>query len=143
MLSIIILLITVNNRTKNSAKNNIFTTEKINMVTDLSMKEKDAVDQLCKDNGVFLLDSQERNVIYLIFDDTHVNLNGEAPYFSDVRVETKDDMLMIYFNEESKKYLSGKYPELKQVYKIIKDKDYTYIRVFKNGEETHFDGIGV
>lgn len=138
----VVLLITINKTLNNNAKQNIFTTEKININTALNNKTKNAISQLCKDNGVFLFNLSESNVIYLILDGTHVNLNGEASYFSDVKVEAKDDTIMIYFSEGLKNYPFGKYPEQKLVYKITKDKNYDYIKVFKNGEESHFDGIG-
>lgn len=139
--SVLVILLTIIN-TINNAKQNIFTTEKINIDPALDEKIKYAINQLCKGNGVYLFNSEESHVVYFILDGTHVNSYGEALCFSDVKVETKDDLIMIYFSEGLKNYPFGKYPEQKLVYKITKDKNYNYIKIFKNGEETHFDGIG-
>jgi hypothetical protein len=123
-------------------KKDAFSAERIIIDTAKHAKVKKQIDSLCEKNGVFLLQSEKNNEIYLILDGSHTSLEGEAPYFSNVKVTTEKDSIMIYFNEEPKNYTVGKYPEQRLVYKINTDKDYEFIKLFKNGEETHFDSIG-
>jgi hypothetical protein len=125
----------------NSAKKGIFATKKFDVNTSDYNKINNKVNKTIKKSGVYLLNTGEDNVTYLILDGSHMNLNNEAPYFSDVKVENKGNSIMIYFNEELKIYPIGKYAEQRLIYKITKDKDTEYIRVFKNGEETYFDSV--
>lgn len=139
---VVAILLLTGNAIKNNAKHNVFRAEKINIEKDFDKNTKNSISRLYKDNGVFLLNSVESNVSYLILDGTHLDLNNEAPYYSDVKVEAKDDLISIYFREEVKKYPLDKYPEQKLVYKIMKDKNYEYIKVFKNGKASYFDSVG-
>jgi hypothetical protein len=125
----------------NNAKNGIFITKKLYANESTYKKINDKVSETIKENGVCLLNTGEDNVNYLILDGSHISLKNEAPYFSDIKIQNKGNSIIIYFNEELKIYPEGKYPEHRLIYKIIKDKDTQYIRVFKNGEETHFDSV--
>jgi hypothetical protein len=124
-----------------NTKNSIFIVEKLEDNSNAYRKIYDNKNEFIKENGIFLLQTEEEKEIYLILDGSHINLNREVPYFSDVIIENKEDTIRIYFNEELKNYKVGKYPENILIYKITKDKDYEYIQLFKNGEETHFDSI--
>lgn len=139
-ITVLIILITTGIFIKmNNDKNDIFITKKLDVNTSIYKKINDKVSKLIKENGVYLLNSGEDNVTYLILDVSHMSLKNEAPYFSDVKIENKGNSIMVYFNEELKIYPDCKYHEQRLIYKITKDKDTEYIRVFSNGEETHFD----
>jgi len=123
------------------AKDNTFLTEELNTNSNAYNKINDKVSNLIKENGVFLLQTGEDSVTYLIFDSSHMSLNNEASNFSDVKIENNHNSIIINFSEELKNYTEGEYPEHRLIYKIIKDKDTEYIKVFKNGEDTHFDSV--
>lgn len=139
---VLIILITTGIFIKmNNTKDDIFITKKLDTNTSVYKKINNKVSESIKESGVYLLNTGEDDVTYLILDGSHMSLKNEAPYFSDVKIENKGDSIMIYFNEELKIYPDGNYPEHRLIYKITKDKNTEYIRVFKNGEETHFDSV--
>ena len=125
----------------NGTKDDIFITKELIANTSTYKKINDKVSKTIKESGIYLLNIGEDNVTYLILDGSHISLKNEAPCFSDVKIENKGDSIMIYFSEELKVYPDGKYPEHRLIYKITKDKDTEYIKVLKNGEETHFDTV--
>lgn len=141
-ITVLIILITTEIFIKmNNVKNDIFIIKKLDVNTSIYKKINDKVSKLINESGVYLLNTGEDNVTYLILDGSDMSFKNEAPYFSDVKIENKGNSIMIYFNEYLKIYQDGKYPEHILIYEIIKDKDTEYIRVFRNGEETHFDSI--
>lgn len=125
----------------NNAKNGIFITKKLDANESAYKKINEKVSETIKENGVYLLNTGEDNVTYFILDGSHISLKNEAPYFSDIKIGNKGNSIMIYFNEELKIYPEGKYHEHRLIYKIIKDTNTEYIRILKNGEETHFDSV--
>lgn len=125
----------------NSDKKDIFTAKKLDVNTSAYKKINTKASKTIKKSGVYLFNTGEDKVTYLILDGSHVSLKGEAPYFSDVEIKTKENSIRIYFNEELKTYPSGNYPEQRLIYKITKDKQTEYIWVFRNGEQTHFDAV--
>ena len=125
----------------NNVKDNIFTTEKLNTNSSVYKKINDKVSGVIEKNGIYLLNTGEDNVTYLILDGSHLSFKNEIPCFSDIKIENKGASILIYFSEELKTYSEGKYTELRLIYKITEDKDTEYIRVFKNGEETHIDSV--
>lgn len=127
----------------NNAKDGTFSTKKLGDNTSLYKKINDKASVSIGESGVYLLNTGEDNVTYLILDGSHMSLNNEAPYFSDVKIEKEGDSIMIYFNEELKAYPEGKYSGQRLIYKIINNTDTEYIKVFKNGEETHFNSISI
>lgn len=125
----------------NNAKDGTFSTKKIDDNTSLYKKINDKASLSIGESGVYLLNTGEDNITYLILDGSHMSLNNEAPYFSDVKIENEGDSIMIYFNEELRAYPEGQYSGQRLIYKITNHKDAEYIKVFKNGEETHFNSI--
>jgi hypothetical protein len=142
ILAFVILLIAGNVIIKDKTERNIFTAEQVESETSLNSDIKNSIKRICKTSGAFLIQTENEKISYFILDGSHINLKGEAPYFTNVKFETKEDSVMIYFNEEVRHYPEGKYPEQRLIYKIIKDKDYEYNKLFKNGELTHFTTIG-
>lgn len=127
----------------NNSKDDTFTTKKLDDNTSLYKKINDKASLSIGESGVYLLNTGEDNVSYLILDGSHMSLKNEAPYFSDVKIENEGDSIMIYFNEELRTYPVGEYSGQRLIYKIINNKDTEYIKIFKNGEETHFNSISI
>jgi hypothetical protein len=119
----------------------VFSTRELEVNTSAYKNISDKGSEFIKESGVYILNVGEDNSTYLILDGTHMSLKNEAPYFSDVKIENKEKSIMIYFNEDFKIYSEGKYPEHRLIYKFTRPKDNEYIRVFKNGEETHIDSV--
>lgn len=141
-IAVLVILIAIGIFIKMSnAKAGTFIAKQLDTRSREYMKINDKVSKLIKGNGVYLLNTEGDKINYLILDGSYINLGNEAPYFSAVKIENKEASIMIYFSEEMKTYPNGKYPEQRLIYKITKDKNYEYIRVFKNGEETHFDSV--
>lgn len=124
----------------NNAKDNTFTTEKLNFNSSVYKKINNIVSVVIDKNRTYLLNIGE-DVTYLILDGSYLNFKNETSYFSDVKIENKGDSILIYFSEELKTYSEGKNSENRLIYKITKDNDTEYIKVFKNGEETHIDSV--
>ncbi|MFT8352867.1 MAG: hypothetical protein ABF685_28620 [Clostridium saccharoperbutylacetonicum] len=140
--TVLIILIVIGIFIKmNNVTADVFSTRELEVNTSAYKDISDKVMESVKDSGVYLLNTGEENVTYLILDGTHMSLKNEAPYFSDVKIENKEKSIMIYFNEELKIYPDGEYPEHRLIYRITKTKDNEFIRVFKNGEETHIDSV--
>lgn len=136
----LVILIVIFTKMSNT-KAAIFITKQLDARSREYMKINDKVSKLIKGNGVYLLNTEKDKISYLILDGSYMNLKNEAPYFLDVKIENKEASIMIYFGQQMKTYPDGKYPEQRLIYKITKDKNYEYIRVFKNGEETHIDSV--
>jgi hypothetical protein len=124
----------------NVSSNDKFTVESIDLNLRKNAKISKRISEINIDNGVFLLNIDDKET-YLILNGSNVNLKGEAPYFSNVSISSKEDTISIYVNEENKKYFLGEYPNNKLVYKITNDKDSKYMKIFRNGEESYFDSI--
>lgn len=139
---VLVILVIIGIFTKmNNVKDGTFITEKLNTDSRDYKKIIDKISGAIKENGVYLLNTGKDNITYLILDGSYINLKNEAPYFSDVKIENRENSINIYFREEMKTYPEGEYPDHRLIYKITKDKDTEYIRVFKNGEETHVDSV--
>lgn len=141
-ISVLLILIIGGVFTKiNNAKDNTFTTEKLNVKSSVYKKINNKVSGAIDKNGIYMLNTGEGNVTYLILDGSYLSFTNEIPYFSDVKIENKGNSILINFSEEVKIYSEGKYSETRLIYKITKDKDTEYIKVFKNGEETYIDMV--
>ena len=139
---VVAILIVIGISTKiNSAKDDTFSTQKLNANSNAYKKINDKVISSIKENGVFLLQTDEANVTYLILNGSHLNTENKIPYFSDIKIENKEDSIIIHFSEELKPYSTDKNAENRLIYKIAKGKDYEYIKLFRNGEGTHFNTI--
>lgn len=87
-----------------------------------------------KGTGVNLYQKEE-NRRYLYLNEDFLN---EGKNFGEVTVETDDDSIRIYTSE-----VEGE-PSANKLYIIeLDDRQYEYMRVYKDGEETHFANIGV
>jgi hypothetical protein len=93
-------------------------------------------------NGIYLY-VHSSNDMYLYLNGYNVNNGDKASYFTDVKVEVKEGTLVINFNEKYIDDYHNKEIDNRVLYKIRQPKKVDTITIFKNGQETHFDTIGV
>ncbi|MTI70554.1 MAG: hypothetical protein FH751_09930 [Firmicutes bacterium] len=91
-------------------------------------------------NGVYIFNNSEKE-IYLFLNNKNIKQGDKAAFYEDVRIEEKGDTIAISFDEH---YTSdyNNIVENKLIYRIRKNKDFEYIKVYKNGEETYIDVVG-
>jgi flagellar basal body L-ring protein FlgH len=110
-------------------------------IQNADSKVQEFVNRFSNQNDIYLF-TNEKQEKYLFLNGYNVVEGKEAPYFSDTKVELDDDTLTVYFNEKYTNSYSNKELSNRLLYRIRVDKQYEYIRIFKNGEETHFDVVG-
>ncbi|WP_202710829.1 hypothetical protein [Sporosalibacterium faouarense] len=102
-------------------------------------KVKEVIENSIDKNGIYLL-QQGDNTIFLYLNGSIVETGEKAPYYENIEVVSNEDSLEIYFEEKFSSDYSESIPN-RVLYEIVKDKDYEYLKVFKNGTMTHFDTI--
>ncbi|GEL78507.1 hypothetical protein [Tenuibacillus multivorans] len=119
--------------------------------SSLSFSEE-SEDQLNKDVQSFFHGVKNDNGVHLYFDNhnkaIHVYLNGsnvvqdeKVNYFTDFDVEADGETLrLIYESDEAIDY-SDQSLKHERFYKVNVDNSYETIRIFHNGEESHFGTI--
>lgn len=86
-------------------------------------------------NGIYVFnDTGKRFYLYLSRE-----FLDDGKSFGEVDVNAEDDSLNIYLNENSANEKEDPY----KLYKIHLDKEYKFLKVFKNGEETYIETMGV
>lgn len=86
-------------------------------------------------NGIYTYeDSEKRRYLYL---DHHFLDNGHA--FGDISLETDDDSLNIFINEDQS---NSDETNAYKLYELTLDQSYEYVRVYKNDTETFFQVYG-
>jgi hypothetical protein len=91
-------------------------------------------------NGVYLC-IDDKKTMYLLLKDLLKDQGKEAPYFSNVTIEPKGDVLNISYNERYTKDYINKKIDNKLMYRIKLHKKFDKIKLFRNGKEIHFDNI--
>lgn len=92
-------------------------------------------DEMSTGTGVYMYNySKNQRYLYLNQD----FLDGGRD-FGDIDIKLDENSINIYLNDIS---ISEGEVDTYKLYKINLKGDYEYLKVFKNGEETHFDGIG-
>lgn len=97
----------------------------------------DGIEDIGKDTetGIYMYnDSKNQRYLYLNQD----FLDNERG-FGDADINTDENSLNIHLNDSP---ISKENVATYKLYKIEIQKDYEYLKVFKNGEETHFASIG-
>ncbi|WP_164669761.1 membrane lipoprotein lipid attachment site-containing protein [Virgibacillus doumboii] len=86
-------------------------------------------------NGIYMFnDTDKRYYLYL-----SQEFLDNGKHFGKIDIKTEESSLNIYLSDDSEgEKVINKY----KVYEIKLDKQYKIIKVFKNGEETHFQTIG-
>lgn len=87
-------------------------------------------------NGIYIL-NVKKDKFYLFLSQEFLD-KGKS--FGSIDVKEEEDTLTIYLNERSDKGQENQV--MKKLYEIHRLKDYEYLRVFKNGEETHIQTVG-
>ncbi len=86
--------------------------------------------------GIYIYnDSKNQRYLYL-----NQDFLDDGTGFGDIDIKTDENSINIYLNDIS---ISKGEADTYKLYKINLKGDYEYLKVFKNGEETHFGGIGV
>lgn len=91
-------------------------------------------------NGIYIFYNNEKE-IYLFLNNKNVKQGDKAGFYKDVVVEDKGDTIEISFNE----YYTNDYSNVERnrlVYRIKVNKDFEYLKVYKNGKETYIDVVG-
>jgi hypothetical protein len=86
-------------------------------------------------NGIYLMNDKKKRYVYVNGD-----FLSEGKYFGTFDVKTDENSINIYLTEDSVEDTTNL--PYKKLYEINADQDYEYLRVFKNGEETHIQVIG-
>ncbi|MET3658861.1 hypothetical protein [Sporosarcina psychrophila] len=86
--------------------------------------------------GIYIYNySKNQRYLYL-----NQDFSDHGRGFGDIDIKTDENSINIYLNDIS---ISEGEADTYKLYKINYKGDYEYLKVFKNGEETHFGGIGV
>lgn len=89
-----------------------------------------------KGNGIYILNGK-KDKFYLFLSQEFLD-KGKG--FGSIDVKEEEDALSIYLNESSD--IGQENQETYKLYEIHRPKDYEFLRVFKNGEETHIQTVG-
>jgi hypothetical protein len=93
-------------------------------------------------NGIYM-QQDGTGEAYLFLNGYNVVQGEMASYFTDIKAEVKEGTLIINFNEKYTDAYKNKEINNRVLYKIKQLKTFHTIRIYKNGEETHFDSIDV
>lgn len=99
-----------------------------NFIMDVENKEKGT------GTGIYIYNDSNKRYLYL-----NQNFLDDGKEFGYIDIKTEGDSINIYLNDISK---SDEEADPYKLYKFNVKGDYEYLKVFKNGEETHFEGIG-
>ncbi|MTV49881.1 hypothetical protein GJ688_12950 [Heliobacillus mobilis] len=111
--------------------------------TDIKHQNKRVIDFInlhSKEDGVFLLENKD--TYYLYINNVISYQSNKIPVVSDVKVESNDDELRIFYNEDYNDY-KREGIESSVLYKISLNKKYDSMYVYKNGKKTYFNSIDV
>ena len=84
--------------------------------------------------GIYMYSDSKKRYLYL-----NQDFLDDGKEFGDIDIKTDENSINIYLNDISN---SEGEPGTYRLYKINVKGDYEYLKVFKNGEETHFEGMG-
>lgn len=94
------------------------------------------------ENGVHSFEDNDKNTIFLYLNERNVIQGEKAVYFTDFDVQADDDTLKIFYESDKTLDYSDESKRRELYYKVNLDKKYDYIKLFNNGEETHFGAAG-
>jgi hypothetical protein len=104
-------------------------------------KVKIFMDRYNDKNGIYSY-QDGTNEMYLFLNGFNVKNGEKASYFTDIKMEVNEETLIINFNEKYTDDYENKVIDNRVLYKIKQPKNVYTIRIYKNGQETHFDVIG-
>ena len=92
-------------------------------------------DEKGSETGIYMYnDSENQRYLYL-----NQDFLDDGTDFGDIDIKTDENSINVYLNDIS---ISEGEADTYKLYKINLKGEYEYLKVFKNGEETHFAGIG-
>lgn len=94
------------------------------------------------ENGIYMQEDGTGEA-YLFLNGDNVVQGEMASYFTDIKAEVKEGTLIIKFNEKYTDDYKNKEINNRVLYKIKQLKTFDTIRIYRNGEETHFNSIDV
>lgn len=103
-------------------------------------KVKVFMDSFNDKDGIYLYQF-DSNYMYLFLNGYNTKDENRALYFTDIKMEVKDETFIINFNEKSTDDYKNKDIANRVLYKIKRPKNIDTIKIYKNGQETHFDAI--
>lgn len=86
------------------------------------------------DTGIYIYNDTKNRYLYL-----NQDFLNDRRGFGDIDIKTDEDSINIYLNDIS---ITDGEENTYKLYKIKIKGEYEYLKVFKNGEETHFASIG-
>ncbi len=96
-----------------------------------------------QENGVHLYQDEENKFYYLLLNGLNMMQGDPASTFSDIEIKSENDTLNISFKEDFIKNHEGKKLANQLLYQIKLNEDYETLKLFKNGEESHFHTITI
>ena len=100
---------------------------------------KSFVHKISHRDGVYLMEN-DKKTIYVMLNKLSKDKTKEA-YITDVVVKPVGEALTISYKELYKKNSKGKKLNENLLYRIKVNKNFKMIKVFKNGQETHFENV--
>ncbi|KIL45509.1 hypothetical protein KP78_30530 [Jeotgalibacillus soli] len=94
-----------------------------------------------EENGVHLYFDNQNTAIFVYLNGSNVVQGEEAIYFTGFDVERVNETLNIFYNSDKTSDYSNSSLEHELFYKVNLDKDYEEVKLFNDGNETHFGTI--
>jgi hypothetical protein len=91
-------------------------------------------------NGAYLLEYGDRKNVYLFLNATNVAQGSKSIYFDSITVDIEANILNIKYTE--KEIDQPNVSKNRMLYRIYRTESVDKIRIYRNGEETHFETIG-
>ena len=102
-------------------------------------KVKTFINQVNNKNGIYLYQNNNKSLVFL--NGSNVDSGEKSLYFTDIKMEVKANTLIINFNEKYTDDYKNNEIDHSVLYRIKNFKSFYTIKIYKNGEETHFDLI--
>ncbi len=109
--------------------------------SNIPQKVQKYIDANSDKNGVYLYTTGNKQDEYVYFNSFNVVQGEKAAFFKDIRYDTDDDRLNIYFSTEYTDDYS-KINDNKVIYKLSTQEKIKRIDLHKNGTHVPFDIIG-
>jgi hypothetical protein len=137
---LIIALVVVIALSVGCAKSTESSIQEINISNIKDVQFKNQLQEWEQKNGAYLLEYREKNdAYYLYLNAANVLSDSKRRYFESLTVDIENNILNIYYTE--KEIDPSNATRNKILYKIPKAKSVDTVKIYQNGEETHFENI--
>jgi hypothetical protein len=93
-------------------------------------------------NGSYLLQyGDKKDSFYLFLNAANIVQGSKATYFESLTVDVEDNTLNIFYSEKEANQTTG--IKNKVLYRIPAAKTINTVRIYKNGQEAHFEMVSV